>query len=101
MGHLSCAVRLGVVKPKNRVNPASASRCRADILVCWLAELSSSAARDWKAAHTRRLESLRYLAASPASVSGLRRAVTAQFTMLQNEHGCGDFQENSGSSRKN
>jgi hypothetical protein len=38
-----------------------------------LAELSSSASGDWKVAQTRRLESLRYPTASPASVSGLRQ----------------------------
>jgi hypothetical protein len=45
-----------------------------------LAELSSSASGDWKVAPTRRLESLRYLAASPASVFGPRRTATVQFT---------------------
>jgi hypothetical protein len=44
------------------------SLCRADIPVCRLAGLSSSASGDWNVARTRRLESLRYLRAHNADI---------------------------------
>jgi hypothetical protein len=48
----------------------SVTLCRADIPVCWLAELSSSALGDWKVTRTRSLESLRYTAHDkPTSLS--------------------------------